>query len=346
MAVAATPQSLEDASNIASEFVYSLDNLPNEIKHYLEEIQAKDHRVQELQQQIDSDGARYVRRSLHSNGSKEPSPASSPSPTSKSVSNIVSKIDLNYTEIDRLSQEKLVLAERISSLLARTRSRLDYDLNKVRILQGEAPATESMSTRALSATPSFTGPIFGSGLNEHDVAASLSESLRLALEPSISAPSPVETRKAALATKRRGRSTSSPSIKLPPAISRSISPAATVPPKTAPSRSSRLSRQIHPPVDEDIEMADEDAEGDEDLGDADDGDDAEDDKLYCFCQKSSYGDMIACDNEDGCPYEWFHLSCVGLSKPLPDKWYCSVCSPLIKMTVTPTVNVGRKGRKK
>ncbi|EEB88466.1 hypothetical protein MPER_13687, partial [Moniliophthora perniciosa FA553] len=76
----------------------------------------------------------------------------------------------------------------------------------------------------------------------------------------------------------------------------------------------------------DTEMADadEDAEGDEEA-DGEEDDDA-DDKLYCFCQKTSYGDMIACDNEGSCPYEWFHLSCVGLSKPLPEIWYCSVCA--------------------
>jgi chromatin modification-related protein YNG2 len=53
----------------------------------------------------------------------------------------------------------------------------------------------------------------------------------------------------------------------------------------------------------------------------------EDETLYCFCQKQSYGDvrvnflremshgshfrssqMIACDNDDGCPYEWVCFS--------------------------------------
>lgn len=34
--------------------------------------------------------------------------------------------------------------------------------------------------------------------------------------------------------------------------------------------------------------------------------------------------MIGCDSDE-CPYEWFHLSCVGLSKPLPQTWYCEDC---------------------
>ncbi|CAN8099244.1 unnamed protein product [Discula destructiva] len=56
-----------------------------------------------------------------------------------------------------------------------------------------------------------------------------------------------------------------------------------------------------------------------------DDDEGNDDRKYCMCQKVSFGDMIACDNEH-CPYEWFHWSCVGLkSEPTGGKWYCPVC---------------------
>ncbi|KAJ4471473.1 hypothetical protein J3R30DRAFT_3525578 [Lentinula aciculospora] len=349
MIATASAQSLEDAANVASEFIYSLDYLPHEVKHYLEEIQHKDHRVQELQQQIDNDSARWIRHTLRSH---EHSPSPSPSPTSKSANNIPSKIQYSFAEIEKLSNEKMALVEKITNLLTRTRNRLDSNINKVRVLQGEAPVTESISARAVSSTPSLIGTSFPgtNPLNGNDAAASLSESLRLALTQSIATPPAAESpRKSATATvsaRRRGRSTASPSIKLPPAGSRSISPAAVVSTK-ATSRSSRLSRQIHPPppVEDDIEMGDEDAEGDDDIDEADDGDEAEDDKLYCFCQRSSYGDMIACDNEGKCPYEWFHLSCVGLSKPLPEKWYCSVCSVKMPVVVAP-IGVSRKGRKK
>jgi len=56
---------------------------------------------------------------------------------------------------------------------------------------------------------------------------------------------------------------------------------------------------------------------------------------YCICNQVSYGDMVACDNED-CLYEWFHYPCVGISAPPKGKWYCPNC----------TVNMARrKGRK-
>ena len=34
---------------------------------------------------------------------------------------------------------------------------------------------------------------------------------------------------------------------------------------------------------------------------------------YCYCNQVSYGSMVACDAKD-CSREWFHLSCVGLTK--------------------------------
>lgn len=47
---------------------------------------------------------------------------------------------------------------------------------------------------------------------------------------------------------------------------------------------------------------------------------------YCICQKPSEGEMIACDNMQ-CPREWFHLSCVGLTKAPAgnNEWFCPEC---------------------
>jgi chromatin modification-related protein YNG2 len=116
------------------------------------------------------------------------------------------------------------------------------------------------------------------------------------------------------------------SIKITPAVTptkhRSASPATvTLTTTHATQQKSRLSRQIRPPA-EDLDM---DADGDDDAEE-----EVEDETLYCFCQKQSYGDvsicyrrsviflsncfsfqMIACDNEDGCPYEWVRINCLG-----------------------------------
>jgi hypothetical protein len=49
-----------------------------------------------------------------------------------------------------------------------------------------------------------------------------------------------------------------------------------------------------------------------------------DEPRYCYCNEVSYGDMIACDNDE-CPREWFHLACVHLQKAPTGraKWFCS-----------------------
>lgn len=53
------------------------------------------------------------------------------------------------------------------------------------------------------------------------------------------------------------------------------------------------------------------------------------DELFCICQQVSYGEMIACDNDD-CKVEWFHLSCVGLNEsPSGVNWYCKDCVELL-----------------
>jgi chromatin modification-related protein YNG2 len=49
------------------------------------------------------------------------------------------KIDQSYAEVDKLAQEKIQLSERLGTLIQRARTRLDYDLRRVLILQGEDP---------------------------------------------------------------------------------------------------------------------------------------------------------------------------------------------------------------
>lgn len=47
---------------------------------------------------------------------------------------------------------------------------------------------------------------------------------------------------------------------------------------------------------------------------------------YCLCNQVSFGEMIACDNEN-CPIEWFHFACVSLTNksPIGSKWFCPNC---------------------
>ncbi|GBP42206.1 Inhibitor of growth protein 1 [Eumeta japonica] len=49
-----------------------------------------------------------------------------------------------------------------------------------------------------------------------------------------------------------------------------------------------------------------------------------DEPRYCLCDQISFGEMILCDN-DLCPIEWFHFSCVSLSTKPKGKWFCPKC---------------------
>lgn len=65
------------------------------------------------------------------------------------------------------------------------------------------------------------------------------------------------------------------------------------------------------------------------------GKDDDEDPLYCYCQQPSYGEMIGCDANEACPYEWFHLDCVGLkAAPKTNGKFGRIvsCIPLCRFT--------------
>ena len=52
----------------------------------------------------------------------------------------------------------------------------------------------------------------------------------------------------------------------------------------------------------------------------------DDDKepTYCYCNGPDKGKMIACDNP-ACPFEWFHVRCLGIRLIPKGEWYCPEC---------------------
>ncbi|EXJ87508.1 hypothetical protein A1O3_04468 [Capronia epimyces CBS 606.96] len=90
-----------------------------------------------------------------------------------------------------------------------------------------------------------------------------------------------------------------------------------------------------------VDDADADAGEDEEMED----EEAEDDKRYCFCNQRSYGEMVACENDD-CPYQWFHTGCLNMKK-VPDEdedWYCPTCRE--KPEIIEKVRLKKKGSRK
>ncbi|XP_078253210.1 inhibitor of growth protein 2 [Rhinoraja longicauda] len=65
---------------------------------------------------------------------------------------------------------------------------------------------------------------------------------------------------------------------------------------------------------------------------------------YCLCNQVSYGEMIGCDNEE-CPIEWFHFSCVGLTYKPKGKWYCPKCRGDTEKTIDKCIEKSKKERR-
>ncbi|KAK7696217.1 hypothetical protein QCA50_000870 [Cerrena zonata] len=310
---------LEEAASIAAEYVSSLDNLPQEVQFLLAEMKHKDTRTQELQQEINTVGAKYIRHSVKS--------ANGTSQLSTKDANIPTIVKTNYAEIDRLAVEKEKLAERIVQLINRARARLEHDLHKVLVLQGEVDPSHGMYSGFYGSRNPVSQVL--------EVLKNSSSSISIADTPS----TPTSTATPTHPNKRR-KTAAAPtvSIKLPSPAPVATSSASGGGSSAAANHRSRLSQQVarQSPARQQrssgraaasAEMdVDEDAEGEEDLEDnAEDNGEVEDKELYCFCQKLSYGEMVACDNPS-CRYQWFHLPCVSLKPPLPHVWYCSECA--------------------
>ncbi|KAL0571670.1 hypothetical protein V5O48_010288 [Marasmius crinis-equi] len=58
-----------------------------------------------------------------------------------------------------------------------------------------------------------------------------------------------------------------------------------------------------------------------------------DSEKYCYCNQMSFGEMVACDNDD-CKIEWFHLICSGLDR-LPAEDEICLDQNLFTLVVTP-----------
>ncbi|KAL1660250.1 hypothetical protein GGF50DRAFT_119114 [Schizophyllum commune] len=310
----------EQAANVTSEFINSLDNLPKEVQHLCAEIRERDARVQSLNAEITKMQHLFLRRA-------QPE--------------VRLKIDAAYADVFRLSDEKVALALRLQDRLFRTTARADGELLRVRKLTGEIVEPPAIVTRA--ATRGATGlggsvsvggvgggaggAIGGWGSPSPSVGA-----IEGILQAAVEDAAPATASRRGAPRKRTESRDGTPDAGQPQTKRRRHTSLAGTPtqirldsPMPAQASAStggpghqrsRLSRQVAQEPDED-----EDAEGEED--------EEEDQTLYCLCRMKSHGDMIGCDNDE-CPYQWFHLSCVNLKPPLPDQWFCPDCLPKMK----------------
>ncbi|KAF3385331.1 Chromatin modification-related protein YNG2 [Penicillium rolfsii] len=122
----------EDCATVLEQFVHDAANLPLEMNHLMEEIQAKDKLVQECRATINSrDGS--IQKFIRLNGSL------APNPKEEQYNKTVLE---NYDRAIQLQDEKIRLADKASVLLDRTIKRLDVrirDLVNEGVLSNDPP---------------------------------------------------------------------------------------------------------------------------------------------------------------------------------------------------------------
>lgn len=114
----------EDCASVLEQFVHDVANLPLEINHLMEEIQAKDKIIQECRAIINSRDA-SIQKFIKLNGSL------TPNPKEEQYSKIVLQ---NLDKSSQLQDEKIQLSEKACILLDRQIKKLDI---KIRDLQND-----------------------------------------------------------------------------------------------------------------------------------------------------------------------------------------------------------------
>ncbi|KAI4120283.1 MAG: hypothetical protein LQ338_007130, partial [Usnochroma carphineum] len=213
----------EDAASVLEEFVQNVANLPAEIAHLLEEIQAKDRIVQDCRSNAASRDA-SIQKFFKANGAGQVNPKEEP----YSVAILAA-----YDKAQIYQEEKLGLSDRAAALLDRQIKRLDL---KIRDLQNEGAiaidpqlpsllnSTSTLSTRLPPLSTSTTGtstplqPISNNAVPSTTIAnsnplARLTQPTHRTRQPSpLTTTAPISATSTLAPNASSGRSARSPSI--------------------------------------------------------------------------------------------------------------------------------------
>jgi len=315
---------MEEAANIASECVSSLDNLPSEVAFLLNEIKLKDQKCQEIQER---NKARMAKALAHRTGSLSAANPANANPGPKdpfaagTQLQLQQKIRTEQEKVEKLTAQKVALAERLQALALKAAGRVEADLTRVRIASGELPAPHIPISEPPSELPPFTVPttLQIPAASPATIARTLPPTAAGVHEPRMPAPAPPVDTNIQLQNKRR-RTTGGASTPVMSSPSSSLLLPGVTPVTRRMRPHSARRRPNAESDDEDMDGQGEEIEGGETEFDQSDT------SLYCFCNERSYGEMIGCDNAN-CGIQWFHMECVGLKPPVPAhmKWYCSRC---------------------
>ncbi|KAL7269984.1 hypothetical protein RUND412_007319 [Rhizina undulata] len=312
----------EDAATVLEHFVNDIANLPAEIAHIYEEIQAKDKLLKEQRDSAlarDNSLQKHIR--LHGSHVENPKEAV-----------YVEQIRKSQKRVMEIQEEKVALAQKALDLMDKHIKRLDTritDLIREGLMPPDSiqpsaapsnlPSTSHHRQPSMRASPSISThhsrvPSHSSSAHNTPSAqprspattptfsqlASASRELHEAKRRRLTGPSGGSSAPA-VSSNLASSHPSTPGIKSEPAGTRAGTPNTTgsAPKKSVGNRKSAAQAK------RDRASASADAEDDDEDEDEDEDEAGEDKRLYCTCQQVSYGNMVACDDSD-CPFEWFH----------------------------------------
>ncbi|TDZ33687.1 Chromatin modification-related protein YNG2 [Colletotrichum spinosum] len=295
-----------DPAIILDDWINRVQNLPEEIRFLHEEIADRDRQYQDCIKAIEERDAK-IQRYIRQHGSHETNPRE------ESMRSVMRE---TFARAEQLSAEKIALTQKMQLTMDKHLRNLDH---QIKLLYDRAE-------------PGFNDPDECPSLLRPSAANHSAPSAR-SINPAVHLTSTAITAtplnpivNSSTPTAPRGGNPQLRAAQIQQhASSAPATPAASMLLNHAESGSgddgerSRVDRTSGTPARDG-----KDGDGDDSMLDVED-DEAGDDKKYCTCQNVSFGDMVACDNEE-CPYEWFHWSCVGLKSEPNGTWFCPVCT--------------------
>ncbi|PWY98303.1 hypothetical protein BCV70DRAFT_165035 [Testicularia cyperi] len=328
---------VEDPAEIAAmatEFISNLDNLPQEVSHMVKEIEHKDSKIQDLLPKIQARESQ-LRELLQKGGSGPSNPSGILSePDRVKADKLAEKIRADYSRADEWSAQKEALSLRLWRAIHAQHKRLKEEMARISpAVLNNYSATASLGTPqipSLSALPAALASLKSPAVElDSPLAALKRKDSGLAGLAAFSPGTPSAGRGRA-----GGRTTPIDSgSPAPPERGLGGSMRGAGASRKARGGSLSASGLARSALSQSTELGAlaplNGVEGE--MGEGEDGEE-KDDTPYCFCQRVSFGEMIGCDNAENDPdcKEWFHIGCVGVTKPLPQKWYCSECLAKLK----------------
>ncbi|KAL4921766.1 hypothetical protein BDW62DRAFT_174439 [Aspergillus aurantiobrunneus] len=232
-----------------------------------------------------------------------PRSAASPGPNSSRPQS--SRTQQNSTQANSRQRPSSSASNRVPSSGKNTEPKVSLKETSSRTEMNPIPDMHRDASETVDPSKSSVPP----GTQRDDIDIKPAESIE-----QIETPAPVTSS----APKSRTSKTSTPVLALAEPVQPRTRPTRSTDP--APKRSHKKNGNAAPVV-----QPQPVSDAEESLHEGDD-EDEEGEPRYCYCNEISFGEMVACDN-DACPREWFHLSCVGLTKPPGRnvKWYCNEC---------------------